>query len=87
MLARATTRAAARGARAAPRRSVNLSALEAKVTSDEGKQELKSLIDAGSLSAGALTAASLYLLRLIDPIDTLLEELDELRRAEKRPVV
>ena len=43
MLARATARAAARGARATPRRSVNLSALEAKVTSDEGKQELNRL--------------------------------------------
>ena len=40
MLARATARAAAR---LAPRRSVNLSALEAKVTSDEGKQELNRL--------------------------------------------
>ena len=43
MLARATARVAARAARAAPRRSVNLSALEAKVTSDEGKQELNRL--------------------------------------------
>ena len=43
MLARQTARLAARAARAAPRRSVNLSALEAKVTSDEGKQELNRL--------------------------------------------
>lgn len=43
MLARVTARAAARAARSAPRRSVNLSALEAKVTSDEGKQELNRL--------------------------------------------
>lgn len=40
------------------------------------------LIEGGSLSAGALTAASLYLLRLIDPINTLLEELDELQQAK-----
>ena len=43
MLARQASRAAARAARVAPRRSVNLSALEAKVTSDEGKQELNRL--------------------------------------------
>ena len=43
MLLRQTARVAARAARLAPRRSVNLSALEAKVTSDEGKQELNRL--------------------------------------------
>ena len=42
-MARQASRAAARAARVAPRRSVNLSALEAKVTSDEGKQELNRL--------------------------------------------
>ena len=46
MLARQTARlarAARVAPRVAPRRSVNLSALEAKVTSDEGKQELNRL--------------------------------------------
>ncbi|MEM7287344.1 MAG: ABC transporter ATP-binding protein [Actinomycetota bacterium] len=39
-------------------------------------------LDQGSLSAGALTASSLYMLRLIDPVNTLLEQVDEVQQAK-----
>ncbi|MEM7271532.1 MAG: ABC transporter ATP-binding protein [Actinomycetota bacterium] len=40
------------------------------------------LLDGGSLSAGALTAAALYVLNLIDPLNNLLEQLDVLQQSK-----
>lgn len=40
------------------------------------------LFNEGSLTAGALTATSLYLLQLGDPLNTMLEQLDELQQAK-----
>lgn len=39
------------------------------------------LVDAGAVTVGAVTAAALYVVRLFDPIGTLLEELDEVQQA------
>jgi len=39
------------------------------------------LVDDGSISIGAVTAAALYVVRLFDPVGTLLEQLDEVQQA------
>lgn len=39
------------------------------------------LVDAGSVSVGAVSAVALYVVRLFDPVSTLLEEVDEIQQA------